>query len=244
VKITAGRLGEALQRLLPLLIVVAIATCGYLWYVQPRLNAYLRARSDVSTLRDRVRTVQASTGRTRDWVPVDLRASIAEFEARVSRDDKVPDVAAALATAVLDVAPAGQLRGLTIETGDRVQQGIDPGARGASRPGAGTAGDGPDLRMALFPYAVSYTPLRITFESTFEAIGNFMRAIRDLPTTVEIRSARLTRGLPLMKLEVLIGVYQRGEAVDGVQGLAPGAAAPAPQSPTAPRVAGSPGTEG
>jgi Tfp pilus assembly protein PilO len=244
VKITAGRLSEALLRLLPLLIVVAIATCGYLWYVQPRLNAYLRTRSDVSTLRDRVRTLQASTERARDRVPVDLQASIAEFEARVSRDDKVADVAAALATAVLDAAPADQLRGLTIETGDRVQQGIDAGGRGAPRPGAGPAGDGPDVRMALFPYAVSYTPLRITFESTFEAIGDFMWKIRDLPTTVEIRSARLTRGLPLMKIEALVRVYQRGEAVDSAQGLGPVAGTPALPSPTAPRVAGSPGTEG
>ena len=243
-KITTGRLSEALQRLLPLLLVAAIATCGYLWYVQPRLNAYLRARSDVSTLRDRVRTLQASTERARDRVPVNLQASIAEFEASMSRDDKVSDVAAALATAVLDVAPAGQLRGLTLETGDRVQLGLDLGGRGASRPGAGMAGDGPDPRMALFPYAVSYTPLRITFESTFEAIGSFMWKTRGLPTTVEIRSVKLTRGLPLMKLEALIRVYQRGEAVDGVQGLAPGAAAPALPSPTAPRVVGSSGTGG
>ncbi len=223
---------------------MAIATCGYLWYVQPRLNAYLRTRTDVSTLRDRVRTLQASTERARDRVPVNLQASIAEFEARMSRDDKLPDVAAALATAVLDVAPAGQLRGLTIETGDRVPQGVDSGVRGASRPGTGSAGDGPDVRMALFPYAVSYTPLRITFESTFEAIGNFMWKIRDLPTTVEVRSARLTRGLPLMKVEALIRVYQRGEAIDGAQSLAPGAASSAPPGSTAPRVAGSPGTEG
>ena len=102
----SGRLSEALRRLLPFFVTVAIATCGYLWFVQPRLGAYLRTRTDVSALRGRVRTLQVSTERARAPRPVDMQASLTEFEARVSRDDTVADVTAALANAVLDSAPA------------------------------------------------------------------------------------------------------------------------------------------
>jgi hypothetical protein len=239
----SGRLSEALRRLLPFFVTVAIATCGYLWFVQPRLGAYLRTRTDVSALRGRVRTLQVSTERARAPRPVDMQASLTEFEARVSRDDTVADVTAALANAVLDSAPADMLRGFTIETGDRIQQGTDGVSRGPARPGSGFSGEGPDLRFALFPYAVSYTPVRIAFESTFDAIGTFMSKIRDLPTAVEIRSARMTRGLPLMKVEVLVRVYQRGDEVDAGAALAPGSAVPAPGGPTAPRLAGPPGAE-
>ena len=158
----------------------------------------------------------------------------------MSRDDKVADVAAALAHAVLDDAPAGQLRSFVIETGDRVPQGSTPAARRFAA-GHGIGGGWPDPRLALFPYAVSYTPLRVTFESTFEAVGNVLWQLRDLPTMVEVRSATLTRGLPLMKTELLVRVLQRGEAIDGAPSLAPGAASSAPPGPTAPRVAGSPG---
>ena len=62
-----------------------------------------------------------------------------------------------------------------------------------------------------------------------------MWKVRDLPTTVEVKSATLTRGLPLMKMEVLIWVYQRGAAVSQEPGPAPGA--PGTPAPVGPRVA-------
>jgi hypothetical protein len=60
--------------------------------------------------------------------------------------------------------------------------------------------------------------------------------LRDMPTTVEIRSATLTRGLPLMTIELLVRVLQRGGAVDAASPAMPVAAAPAVGSPTAPRL--------
>jgi hypothetical protein len=106
-------------------------------------------------------------------------------------------------------------------------------ARGTARSGI----DGSDPRLALFPYEVSYTPLRVTFESTFEAAGNVLWQLRDLPTIVEVRSATLTRGLPLMKTELLVRVLQRGSTIDSGQAGIPVAAPPAAQNPTAPRLA-------
>jgi hypothetical protein len=224
------RSGDAVWRLLPLLLVAAIVACGHLWLIQPSLSAYLRARSDAGALRGRVKTLQTSAARALALSPTDVAASLRDFDRRVSPDDRVADVAQALAEAVLDSAPPDTLRGFTIETGDRVQQAIGAGDRGA------------DARVALFPYAVSYTPVRITFESTFESAGTFLWKLRDLPTLVELRSARMTRGLPLMRVEVLLYVFQRGEAMDASRTAAPGGATPG--AAVVPRVADAAGGGG
>jgi hypothetical protein len=86
--------------------------------------------------------------------------------------------------------------------------------------------------------------VRITFESTFEAAASFLWRVRDLPTAVEIRSATMTRGLPLMKVEVLIRVFQRGDLVDPGPAIPTGEPASTPAGPTAPREAQFTGAEG
>ena len=94
-----------------------------------------------------------------------------------------------------------------------------------------------DPRLALFPHAVSYTPLRVTFESTFEAAGNLLWQLRDLPTLVEVRSAALTRGLPLMRTELLVRVLQRVDPTDAGTPAMPAATGPAAPGQTGPRLA-------
>ncbi len=223
-------LGEALERLLPFLTFAAIVTAGWFWFVQPRLAIYLRAHTDAAALEERVRTLQQASSRARSMPPTDLARTEREFEARVSPEDHVADVAAAIAQAVLASAPPDGLRALAIDAGDRVS---------VSRGGRTEGWDGADPRMALFPYAVSYTPLRVSYESGFETSGELLWRLRDLPTTVEVRAATLERGLPLMRSELIIRVLQRGDAVD-VSAAAVPASAPAPApSPTAPRLGAS-----
>jgi len=224
-------LGEALERLLPFLTFAAIVTAGWFWFVQPRLAIYLRAHTDAAALEERVRTLQQASSRARSMPPADLERAEREFEARVSPEDHVADVAAAIAQTVLASAPPDRLRALAIDAGDRVSV-----SRGGRTEGGG---DGADPRMALFPYAVSYTPLRVSFESGFETSGELLWRLRDLPTTVEVRAATLERGLPLMRTELIILVLQRGDAVD-VSAAAVPASAPAPApGPTAPRLGAS-----
>jgi hypothetical protein len=217
VKPRTGGLAEALERLLPFLTIVAMVTAGWFWFVQPRFGAYLRARTDAAALEERVRTLQEASGRARPQPPADLARTEREFEARVAADDKVADVAAVLARAVLASAPAGRLRAFVIESGDNM--------------------DGGDPRLALFPYAVRYTPVRVSFESTFEAAGNVLWQLRDLPTLVEVRSATLTRGLPLMTIELVVRVLQRGGTTEVASPAMPAATGPGAASPTAPRLA-------
>jgi hypothetical protein len=224
VKPRTGGLAEALERLLPFLTIVVVVMAGWFWFVRPRLDAYLRARTDAAALEERLRTLQQASGRARPQPPADLELTQREFEARVAADDKVADVAAALARAVLASAPAGQLRSFVIESGDSVS------ARAAD-------GGGLDPRLALFPYAVSYTPVRVSFESTFEAAGDVLWQLRDLPTAVEVRSATLTRGLPLMTIDLVVRVLQRGGTAAVASPVMPAATGPGAASPTAPRLA-------
>ena len=222
-------LSDALERLLPFLAFAAVVTAGWFWFVQPRLAIYLRARTDAAALEERVRTLQQASSRTRSIPPADLGRTQHEFEQRVSSEDRVADVAAAIAKAVLASAPADGLRAFVIDAGDRVAAPRGGGSEGG--------GDGVDPRMALFPYSVSYTPLRVSFESGFETAGDVLWRLRDLPTTVEVRAATLERGLPLMKTELVIHVLQRGDAVDVPAAAVPASAA-AP-GPTAPRLGAS-----
>ena len=232
----SGSLGDALERLLPFLAFAAIVTAGWFGFVQPSFSAYLRSGADAAALEERVRTLQLAAGRARPEPPADLERSRREFEDRVSVDDEVASIAAIFAETVLETAPAGQLRALVIETGDRAQSPSHGGAGEIAGASGGTA-DAADPRLALFPYAVSYTPLRVSFDSTFEAAGNLLWRLRALPTLIEVRSATLTRGLPLMRTELVVRVLRRGETVDVADPMAPAVSGPALPGPTAPRLA-------
>jgi len=61
--------------------------------------------------------------------------------------------------------------------------------------------------------------------------------LRDLPTVVEVRSATLTRGLPLMTIDLVVRVLQRGGTTEGASPAMPAATGPGAASPTAPRLA-------
>lgn len=238
-KARTEELAQALERLLPLLVFAAIITAGWFWFVQPRLATYLRASTDTAALEERARTLQLAADKDRSAPPADLDRTQREFEARVSSDDRVAEVAAALAQAVLASAPAGELRAFVMDAGDRVTA-----PRGADRDTGtpGSAADGADPRRAL--YSVSYTPLRLSFESTFETAGGVLWRLRDLPTTIEVRSAVLTRGMPLMKTELLVRVLQRGEAAEIPMPVVPPSATAPDPNPTAPRLAPSPAGTG
>lgn len=239
----AGNLGEAVERLLPLFTAALVVTAGWFWFVQPRLAAYLRARTDTAALEERARTLQQASMRVPP-PPADLGRTEREFEVRVSAEDEVADVATAIARAVLASAPADKLRSFVIETGDAMSPTMAGRSGGVTRASGVAAPAGADPRLALFPYAVGQTPLRVTFDSTFEAAGNVLWRMRDLPTIVEVRSVTLTRALPLMKTELLVRVWQRGDAADAERAAMPAVPAPQTPGPTSPRLAPSPADVG
>ena len=157
-----GRLSDAIERLLPFLIVVGIVTFAYFWFLQTPLNAFLRARTDTDALQARLTTAREGLARLPAAPPVDMQASMREFDRQMAPDDKVADVTSLLARAVLDSAPADKLRGFAIETSDRVKAN-DQSAGTPQRATATTVATAPDARFALFPVSITYTPVKVTF---------------------------------------------------------------------------------
>jgi hypothetical protein len=226
----SNRASETFERFAPLIVVAACLLVGYFWFVQPSVSEYVRLRTERSALESRVSLLRDTVNRGRSVLPPDEAAAMRLFEERTSADDKVSEVAELLARRALESAPKGRVRGLQIQTGTSIRW--QPGQRLQDSGRAGEGADDPDPRFALFGTPLTYTPITITFESSYEAITSFVWQLRDLPTTIELRSMELTRGLPLMKATIQIFVYQRG-ASPGLPGLAPGGVT----SPTAPRVA-------
>lgn len=238
------RLTEALDRFLPLIITAGIVAVAYFLFIQTPLNTYLRARTEITSLQGRLRTARENVARASGVPAVDVQASLALFEKQMSPDEKVSDVTAIFSKAVLDSTSAEKLRTFVIETSDRIKA-AEGSQNKAVTASTGTLATSPDPRFGLFPYKVHYTPVKVAFSSNFEGIANFMWKIRDLPTIIEVKSATLTRGLPFMKMEILVWVYQRGPQVTE-QPAPPPAQAPAPPPaqpnplavPTVPRIAG------
>lgn len=110
------------------------------------------------------------------------------FGTRVPSENRVPELLEALAQRALAVGP-GEIRNLLIETGERVDMGSP--AAGAGPRVAGGANERPDPRFALFPQSLAYTPITVSFESAYSRAGEFLWRLRDLPTTIEIRSLEL-----------------------------------------------------
>lgn len=217
-----SRLNEAFERFLPLIIVIAILLFAFFWFLQPKLAAYVSSRGDVTSLTARVETLQATIRQGQGEPPADATAVLRDFDARVSPDDKVADVLEFLVRSATASAPKDRFRALEIQTGEVVRGRQNSGRM--PRVSGRTAND-PDPRFGLFPVTLTHTPVTIVFESSFEGIAEFVWRLRDLPTTAEIRSLELTRGLPLMKAELTVFVVQRG---------APAIGEPAPDEVDAP----------
>ncbi len=229
-----NRATDTLERAIPVVAVAAIALVGYFWFVQPRITEVLRNRTEIANLEGRVRTLQDTVNRGRGVATPDEAAALKLFDERVSKDDRVSDIVETLARTAMASAPDGRVQGLRIETGQPVRW--QPGQRPAAAGGDGEAPDSPDPRFGLFPVTLTYTPVTVAFESSYGTIARFVWQLRDLPTTIEIRSMALQRGLPLMKASIRIFVYQRGDAVVSPAVPVPGPGGPMPGA-AAPRVA-------
>jgi hypothetical protein len=194
------------SRVLPLAVALVVLVAGYLWLVQPRIADYRRIRVEAQTLETRVRLLQETVDRGRALDGSDRPDALRLFEKRVSDRDRVADVVERLTRAVAESAADGRLRNLTIATGDQAARSIQV------RPAAVGETDTADPRWTLFPYSLTHTPVSLSFEASYATIAGFFSRIRDLPTAVEIRSVKLTRGLPLMSVEMTAFVVRRGDA--------------------------------
>ena len=222
------RINAILQLVLPYVIGIAIAAVGYFWYISPVFTTYLRSRSDAQALEARLRGVEAVVARGRSAAWPDEAEPLRLFESRVAKDDHVMDVVELLTKALNDSVADGKLRNLAIGTGDEAVA-TSPSAVRTTLPGDAEV---IDPRWSLFPYPLKHTPVTMSFDCSYATIVNFLWRVRDLPTAIEVRSMKLTRGLPLMSVQFTFFVFQRGDSTATASQQPP---QPATETPPGPR---------
>jgi hypothetical protein len=229
VSAATDRTNAALPRVLPLAVGVLAVAAGYFWLVQPGIADYRRIRAEAQTLDARVRVLEDTIVRGQKTAGPDGPQALELFEQRVSKEDRVTEVVERLTRAVTESAIDGKLGNLAIDSGDQAA----PGTSGEARPAEAGEFETVDPRWNLFPYSLTHTTVRLSFDASYGTIAGFFSKIRDLPTTIEIRSVKLTRGLPLMSVELTVFVFRRGDLLPDVR-----AAVPFQPAPGAPRLSG------
>ena len=223
------RINAALPRVLPLVVGVMAVAAGYYWLLQPGIADYRRVRAEAQTLEARVRVLEATIARGQDLTWPDRPQALDLFEQRVSKEDRVADVVERLTRAVTESATDGKLSNLAIGSGDQAA----PDTSGQMRPAESGELETIDPRWNLFPYSLTHTTVRLSFDASYATIAGFFSKIRDLPTAIEIRSVKLTRALPLMSVELTVFVFRRGDLLPDVR-----ATVPFQPAPGAPRLSG------
>ncbi len=185
-----GAIGATLRRLLPVIVALVIVAVGFLWFVEPRITDMLRWQTEGRGLDNRVATLRASVDRASRMGGAATDEAMKQFEARTPTEDKVADVIELLAKRAQDPKAPGRLRGLLIEAGQRVGVGsaAAAAAAAAAAQGAPRVGGAPpestgslekgDPRLALFGGPFDYTPVSLSFLSTFDRGGDFFWGCR------------------------------------------------------------------
>ncbi len=166
-----------LSRHAPLAIFVALLAAGWMLLVQPRANANARTAKEIDSLRERVTALRTSMANPLPPAPpVD---PIATFEQHVPEGDAT----SALLEQLARVAAASRVSNLLIETADPVVVATS----GGSGPQV-VGGAAPDPRFALFAAPLTYSPVTMSFDAEYASAGEVLWLLRDLATTVEIRT--------------------------------------------------------
>jgi hypothetical protein len=217
---------EQLQRVAPLGVPLAIVLFAWLVFIQPRQEAVRSAANEIASLEPRVAQLSPLVGGPAG--PADDGTLAPDVIRRLPAVDPIPDVLERLSTLALagsgdPAAARGAISGLMIVTGERSVTG------GAATGGPRAAGPSePDPRVALFGVPLAYTRVTVTFESSFESLGQFLWDMRELPTIVEVHSLEVrplsTDGAQLGTIMTLF-VYQR-TGQDGDVRIVAGAGGP------------------
>jgi hypothetical protein len=228
---TSDTVRGSLQRLLPIVIPIALFVIGYLWFVQPWNSAGFGSRTEAQGLESRASSLAALIKKAGVVEKAPPDETIREFQRLVPADSRVSDLVELVAKLALEPPNSDEARGLLVESGQRTVLNL---ATAGSAFSMGFSDQGSDPRLALFaPIALEYTPVTVSFEATYDRIGIFLWRLRELPTFAEVRSLEVTRALPLLKVKLVLLVYQRGSTA-----VAPGQPAP-PQGQPGPKVADS-----
>lgn len=194
-----ARHSRAIALVVPWFAAIGLALAGYVLAVSPLVSEYRRHLDEEARLEARAVVLRAAIVRGGSAAPVDPAASVLRFEQRVSGSDVAAELAERLARLADESARETGIRSVRLSTGD-----------------AGEAA--PDVRFALFPSRVTATPVTVSFEASYATMARLAWQLRELPTVVDIRSIRLTRGWPFMHADVRLLVCRRGGAQPALAG--------------------------
>jgi hypothetical protein len=162
-----------LRALLPLVVFVATVGLGWL-LLGGQATDSTRIAERIAVLRQREAALQAVVN---EPPPSTTAPSpVATFDARMSADDPTAAIVERLARLASEV----RARALFIETVES--------ASPTGRNGAPVAASSHDPRFALFDRQLTSTAIRLSFETPYAGLGQFLWNLRDLPSIVEVRT--------------------------------------------------------
>ena len=165
------------SRYAPVAVPIVVLVAGWLLLVRPGVAGNARVAREIDTLQQQVASLRISIANPLPAAPaID---AVAWFEQQVAPDDATSELLEQLAR----VAAAAPVSNLLIETAERVTVTSSAG----SGPQA-VSGAAPDPRFALFDAPLAYSPVTMSFDAEYAHAGELLWRLRDLATTVEIRS--------------------------------------------------------
>lgn len=212
----ADALRQSLVRVAPIAVPVLLLVLGWALDLRPRSSRLMALEREETRLRQQIALDRLRLRGPEGQSPRRAATAAADYLRAVSADDRVPDVLERVARLALGGADSPDLRELLIQTRPRV--GAAPEASASSSgsaaprvaPDTPAASEGtPDPRLALFPGSASYTPVQVSFRSSYERLGRFLFELRRLPTLVEIHFLEIERDQPLLKVKLELFAYQR-----------------------------------
>jgi hypothetical protein len=197
---------DGMRRLAPPIAALLIASAAFWLFVQPRLSELVWLRAEVRALENRATAIRGLADRNARLGANDYGDPNREFAERMPAGGRAPEVVEYMARLALDPRAPGELRGLAIEAGERLE--IDTAMAPAS-PLESTRRGGVDPRFRLFDARLEYVPVTVAFEATADRAGDLLWHMRELPTIVDVQSMEISGGASVLKVELTLLALHR-----------------------------------
>jgi hypothetical protein len=170
---------ERLKQFAPFALPLMIVVLGWMFLISPTASENAGAARQLEALEQRLAQVRASVAEPPPPpITGDPRGA---FERQLA----ARDVSSQVILELSQLASSAAVTNLAIETGDPVT------ATSATGPQVSGGGALPDPRFELFEIPLAYSPILMSFDADYASLGGFLWRLRDLATTIEVRSLEI-----------------------------------------------------